>query len=580
MKIENLKELPFTFDDNNLIQSVMSLFKFASCVIPVYQVIKYDKHQMHIYDYTSLKNALQKNIISIEDISGISVSVSIFNNYNNLEIINNIIEKTMGIPDYTYNLFMDICDDLKGILNKDLYLYSDVKTIDELFAIGDDIYLDDEIDIDDIHIQLNRRIESLFAALNAHIDEIEHLASSYYEDIGFIFHQAFSMINLTLGNYDNILLDNKVIGNVVRVKTGATFFFNSGNEFNKWTNTSIKSKEEKNKMDTTNMQTLEEGYICSYNKAGTPIYYKLENGKKVRISKEEAMKHMIEIPTEESNETKIEAEEIAPAKTKKVRHGRRITKQEDTSNETVDANEETPKVNSNVKLDITPIDTSEIPTENVQQVTSPSYITAGDKTCYMYFDLALTERSRKATIISLALTTYDGKTFYGEFTDFVKTPNTNEDAVSSMIHPNSINSDNATTIFGNREEVGSKLKEWLAKHVDPNKFLQFVTDDAPYKFVMLMDLIENFIGDNVSKTCIDLNQDIATSITRINNDPNISDEEFNKNFVPAIEAYHIDRLGYVTATIEDLSRYDDTFKKTTLFKVILTKAIHQFLWNL
>ena len=55
MKIENLKELPFTFDDNNLIQSVMSLFKFASCVIPVYQVIKYDKHQMHIYDYTSLK---------------------------------------------------------------------------------------------------------------------------------------------------------------------------------------------------------------------------------------------------------------------------------------------------------------------------------------------------------------------------------------------------------------------------------------------------------------------------------------------------------------------------------------------
>lgn len=204
-------------------------------------------------------------------------------------------------------------------------------------------------------------------------------------------------------------------------------------------------------------------------------------------------------------------------------------------------------------------------------------MTAGDKKCYIYFDMNLTENSRKANIISVSFCNYLNKTFYAEATDFVKTDKTSEEAINMLMSPNNKFEGDNWTMRGNREEISSKLIEWL-NEVNPDKNpIQFVSDISHFKFVMLLDMLGDNKPDYISDVCLDLNQDIATSIQRINSD-NLPEEEFNKNFIPLVEARHLDRFNYAKS-VEDLTKYEG-LANHPLITSILIKTIHQFLWKL
>ena len=132
---------------------------------------------------------------------------------------------------------------------------------------------------------------------------------------------------------------------------------------------------------------------------------------------------------------------------------------------------------------------------------------------------------------------------------------------------------------GNREEVALKLVEWFKTITDENSTspLQMVSDIAHFKFVMLLDLLGDKAPKNMSKCVLDINQDIATSITRYNT-KNLPLEEFNKDFVPLVEAYHMDRSAYVNI-LTDFKGYADKMDNCLVSATVI-KFIHQYMWAL
>lgn len=215
-------------------------------------------------------------------------------------------------------------------------------------------------------------------------------------------------------------------------------------------------------------------------------------------------------------------------------------------------------------------------------------ITAGDRTCYVYFDTEFTGLKKNTSLISIGLVDCDGRTFYAEFTDYNKEDLDEygwiqDNVINNLTNPETVVEGNDWRIVGTSSEIRECLWRWLDTISSNDKLIQFVSDVCHYDFVLLIDLLLGSpnltaidLPDNISPCCVDINQDIATSIHRTKPD-DITEEDFNKNFVPAYAAFNFSR--------EELVSGVDSFncgivKHNALYDALVIRALHQNLWNL
>lgn len=223
---------------------------------------------------------------------------------------------------------------------------------------------------------------------------------------------------------------------------------------------------------------------------------------------------------------------------------------------------------------------------NKNKVFKKPIITAGDRSCYVYFDTEFTGLRKDTSLISIGLVSSDGDTFYAEFTDYNSEyvdKWIQHNVIDKLIHPETVLDGSHWTMEGKTADIRENLWEWLARFKKEGKLIQFVSDVSHYDFVLLVDLL---LGDRtltaidlpreISPCCLDINQDIATSIQRIKPD-DITDEEFNKNFVPVYAAFDMSREELVSGI---KSFNCDVNKHNALYDAMVIRAIHQHLWNI
>lgn len=213
-------------------------------------------------------------------------------------------------------------------------------------------------------------------------------------------------------------------------------------------------------------------------------------------------------------------------------------------------------------------------------------MSAGDRTCYVYFDTEFTGLRKDTSLISIGLVNSEGDSFYAEFTDYDPMYIDNwiaDNVISNLIHPDVVCEGKHWTIQGTTEIIREQLWLWLAPYKEQGKLIQFVSDVSHYDFVLLVDLLLGDpkltaldLPDGVSPCCLDINQDIATSIQRCRPEE-ISEEEFNKNFVPVYAAFNFSREELVSG-IESFSFNGN--KHNSLYDAMVIRAIHQHLWDI
>ena len=120
----------------------------------------------------------------------------------------------------------------------------------------------------------------------------------------------------------------------------------------------------------------------------------------------------------------------------------------------------------------------------------------------VYFDTEFTGLHKNTTLISIGCIADDGRQFYMELNDYDK------DQCNDWIKENVLaHLDGEPKITGNKQEVASKLREWLSYYKD----VQLVSDVCHYDMVLFIDLFGDAfdIPSNVNPACHDINQDIA-----------------------------------------------------------------------
>lgn len=216
-----------------------------------------------------------------------------------------------------------------------------------------------------------------------------------------------------------------------------------------------------------------------------------------------------------------------------------------------------------------------------------TYITAGDPKCYIYFDCEFTGLHKNTTLISIGLVDSKGRSFYAEFNDYSEeqlsvNPWIQENVIPYLSHPKTKLDGRAWKITGNRQEVRRQLFFWLDDYVKEERIVQFVSDVAHYDFVLLLDLLldgadATTLPKFISPCCLDVNQDLATSLSRDPKPEGMSEEEYNKNYVPLYLSFDISREEFV----RNIPNFKYNGKQhNALYDAHVIRAIHQYLWEL
>ena len=161
----------------------------------------------------------------------------------------------------------------------------------------------------------------------------------------------------------------------------------------------------------------------------------------------------------------------------------------------------------------------------------------------LFFDTEFTGLHKDTTLISIGLIDENGRTFYGEFSDY------DESQCDNWIHENVIKHlkwskegpaedfvniyVNSWESFGSKEYIKIVLSEWLSKYDE----VELVSDCCHYDMVLFIDIFGDAwsIPDVVNPACHDINQDIAKYF-------DISEREaFDLSREKFIEKVNIDR---------------------------------------
>ena len=135
----------------------------------------------------------------------------------------------------------------------------------------------------------------------------------------------------------------------------------------------------------------------------------------------------------------------------------------------------------------------------------------------IFFDTEFTGLHKDTTLISIGLIDENGRTFYGEFSDY------DESKCDDWIRENVIKHlkwskegpvedfvniyVNSWEAFGSKEYIKIVLSEWLSKYDE----VDLVSDCCHYDMVLFIDIFGDAwsIPDMVNPACHDINQDIA-----------------------------------------------------------------------
>ena len=135
----------------------------------------------------------------------------------------------------------------------------------------------------------------------------------------------------------------------------------------------------------------------------------------------------------------------------------------------------------------------------------------------IFFDTEFTGLHKDTTLISIGLIDENGRTFYGEFSDY------DESKCDNWIRENVIKHlkwskegpvedfvniyANGWEAFGSKEYIKIVLSEWLSKYDN----VELVSDCCHYDMVLFIDIFGDAwsIPDVVNPACHDINQDIA-----------------------------------------------------------------------
>lgn len=166
----------------------------------------------------------------------------------------------------------------------------------------------------------------------------------------------------------------------------------------------------------------------------------------------------------------------------------------------------------------------------------------------LFFDTEFTGLHKDTTLISIGIISEDEKKFYAEFSDmdekqcdlWVK-----ENVLKHTIlfgdkkenqNMESADDYNLTVVFGNKNTVKNKLAEWLKQFSE----VQLISDVCHYDMVLFIDIFGSAfdLPENVSASCHDINQDIASWY-------GISEKEaFNKSREDIIGRFETRRMKY------------------------------------
>ena len=282
--------------------------------------------------------------------------------------------------------------------------------------------------------------------------------------------------------------------------------------------------------------------------------------------------------TEAAEVNKVETVEPAPEEVKVKEEKPKRTRKTSTTKKSV-KNKQTEDNNSNESK---PLD---------------KMVVAGDRDCYCYFSMKVTNEHRSADIISIGMVSPNGDTFYAENIgiDFNKVSNVKNDVIIHCLKKPETHLDGHTwLISGPLVEIRKAMFLWLDEHfTNKNKLVQFCTDKNIYEFGFLKELLaegKTFSEVNLaySEYCIDLNEQLSMMFAASPSD------RVKPNFIPMYEVTYIDRVATYNNILKDIGdiKNDPSLiqimnwgkgKNTegdALFSAIMTRVIHQEIWAL
>ena len=137
-----------------------------------------------------------------------------------------------------------------------------------------------------------------------------------------------------------------------------------------------------------------------------------------------------------------------------------------------------------------------------------------EKRMKIYFDTEFTGLHKNTTLISIGMVSENGKTFYGEFTDYDRGQVDNwiqENVIANMLYRSMLvgcmGDERDMRCVGDTGRIRCALSEWLSQFDE----VQLVSDVCHYDMVLFCDIYGGAfqIPSNVSPCCYDLNQAIA-----------------------------------------------------------------------
>lgn len=202
-------------------------------------------------------------------------------------------------------------------------------------------------------------------------------------------------------------------------------------------------------------------------------------------------------------------------------------------------------------------------------------ITAGDRYCYCYVSVSLTENSRLGRITDISAIDCDGHVFFGS----IVYDDTKKEDESKIVN-------NLEFVIGGPEEVRSNFIDFIDKYYKPNnKFVQFVMDKVLWNWPIFMEFLCPKISElpsYISPLVVDLNSELANAviINKELNDKASGGEGEYKNFVPVMIANkEIDRVSTADMLVPLPENFKNISNDNVMKQAHCIKVIHQSLYG-
>lgn len=146
----------------------------------------------------------------------------------------------------------------------------------------------------------------------------------------------------------------------------------------------------------------------------------------------------------------------------------------------------------------------------------------------LFLDSEFTGMHQQTTLISLALVSECGASFYAEFNDYDTTQIDSwiqYNVMDSLLFSNDclIENGDKVSMKDNTEAITLELKKWLSKYDD----VEIWSNRLAYDWVLFNNLFGNAL--NIPKNIYFIPFDLSTLFKMKGVDPNISKEEFSEN---------------------------------------------------